>query len=277
MKADALWFSTKDLNDFTQKTKAFFIDHESRYVQVFSLLEERAQTFSALVLIEGDTCLGFVYFDGKSTLYISDVSIEYIESLTLQSIIQSWEYTRLAASDDIAEGFLNRMGHTYTLDMNQYVYSCSHIQLPCAADGSLRLASMDDVETANQMFEGFFVDCWPGTPIPKHLRSMLEKEIEKNNVFLWEDCEGIPVSMAAKVRTTNNTASISWVYTLKNHRGKGYGGKATAYLTKRLLNQEFGECNLFTDASNPISNHVYTKIGYVQIGKQSVYSIVRLS
>ena len=151
------------------------------------------------------------------------------------------------------------------------------ILLPCADDGSLHLASMDDVEIANQMFEGFFADCWPGTPIPKHLRSMLEKEIEKKSVFLWEDCDGTPVSMAAKVRTTTNTASISWVYTFKNHRGKGYGAKATAYLTEQLLNQGYRECNLFTDASNPVSNHVYSKIGYVQIGKQSVYSIVRLS
>ena len=102
MKTDAVWFSKKDLGDFTQKTKDFFVEHESRYVQVFSLLEERAQSFSALVLMEGDTCLGFAFFDGKSTLYISDVSIEKIDSLSLQSVIQSWEYTRLAASSDIS-------------------------------------------------------------------------------------------------------------------------------------------------------------------------------
>ena len=268
------WLPTTDLHEFTQKTVDFFSVHESRYVQVFSLLLEGIEPSSSLVLVKENTCVGFCFFDGKSTVYISDVSIESIASLTEQSVLKNWEYSRIAACNEIAMAFFSRLKHTYTLEMNQYVYSCSRIQLPCSDDGSLRLVHMDDVETANQMFEGFFVDCWPGAPIPNHLRVMLEKAIEKENVFFWEDCDGTPVSMAAKVRTTTNTASISWVYTFKNHRGNGYGAKATAYLTNRLLKQGYRECNLFTDAANPISNHVYTKIGYVQIGTQSVYSVV---
>ena len=275
MNTNGEWLHATDLHEFTQNTADFFLDHESRYVQVFSLLLEGIGHSSSLALVKENACVGFCFFDGKSTLYISDVSIESIGSLTEQVVLKNWEYTRIAACNEIAVDFLRRLKHTYTLDMNQYVYSCPRVQLPCSDDGSLRLVRMDDVEIANQMFEGFFVDCWPGKPIPNHLQSMLEKEIEKKNVFFWEDCDGIPVSMAAKVRTTTNTATISWVYTVKNHRGNGYGAKATAYLTNRLLKQGYRECNLFTDAANPISNHVYRKIGYAQIGKQSVYFVVR--
>ena len=269
------WFFTKDRLEFKQMTACFFSNNESRYVQVYSLLLDDEKTpCSSLVLLEDGVCVGFAFYDGKKNLYLSDIPLEAIPSLTKHSSIKDWEYTRLGASKRVAEVFLSQQ-QGVTLDMNQFVFSCSQVQLPPSQGGVLVQAELDNFDTAYQMFEGFFVECWPDSPIPEHLRVMLKKEIEKNNVFLWKNSDGEFVSMAAKVRTTTNTASISWVYTFRKSRGYGYGAKATAYLTERLLKQGYQECNLFTDASNPISNHIYTKIGYVQIGEQSVYSLVR--
>ena len=274
MCAQTKWKYIKDRLDFTQTTRLFFEQYESRYVQVYSiLLEKKVGDFYSLVLMEQDTCIGFAYYDGKQTLYISDIRLSTIPDLAKQIALMNWSYTRLAASASVAESFLLLAGHAYSLEMNQFVFSCSKLNLPPEGGGSLVHASSKDFQIAYRMFEGFFVDCWPETPIPKHLSKLLENEMEKNNIFFWKDVEGALVAMAAKVRTTTNTASISWVYTLKEYRGRGFGSKVTAFLTQRLLRQGYRECNLFTDASNPISNHVYIKIGYIEVGQQSVYAV----
>ena len=82
------------------------------------------------------------------------------------------------------------------------------------------------------------------------------------------------VSMASKVRQTQNTTSISWVYTPNEHRGRGYASKVTASLSLLCMQQDRPLCNLFTDANNPTSNSIYQKIGYKKIGEQFIYRVV---
>ena len=272
MKGQHSWYFTKDLSEFVQKTSSFFHAFESRYVQVCSIIQgENRESICAFILLQDDICTGFVFYDGKDNLYISDVPSETIPILKQQLSLIHLEYKRIAASKDVAEIFFEVSQRHYILEMNQCVFSCSNVLLPHSDGGQMIKADHFHFELASQMFEGFFVDCWPETPVPDFLGSMLRKKIENENVFFWKDSNGLIVSMAAKVRTTTNTASLSWVYTQKEQRGKGYGTKITAYLTHHCLNQGFQECNLFTDASNPVSNYIYTKIGYMQIGEQSVY------
>lgn len=56
--------------------------------------------------------------------------------------------------------------------------------------------------------------------------------------------------------------SVGPVYTPPYFRGKGYATSAVAQLSRLLLRQGNDYCALFADLSNPISNHVYQKIGY---------------
>ena len=271
------WNHTKDFSEFVHKTKSFFLNFESRYVQVYSnLLDKEPSSSTLLILFEETTCVGFSFCDGKGNLHISDIPLGTVASLVKKIIHIGCQYTRVAAPPIVAKHFLTLIQQDFKLDMNQFVFSCSHVQLPPHDDGQLTRATIQDIDTAHSMFEGFFVSCWPETPIPQTLGAMLLKEMEKDNVFFWRDSAEHVVSMAAVVRETTNTASISWVYTPIEYRGKGYGSKVTAYLSQDLLQQGFQECNLFTDASNPISNHVYTKIGYIQIGAQSVYSLANM-
>ena len=82
--------------------------------------------------------------------------------------------------------------------------------------------------------------------------------------------------MAAQVRETPNTASVSWVYTPDEYRGRGYGSRVVGYLSQHLL-KTYALCNLFTDANNPTSNSIYQKLGYVKIGEQMIYRRVDIN
>ena len=80
------------------------------------------------------------------------------------------------------------------------------------------------------------------------------------------------VSLAAIKRETDKLASIADVYTLSQYRGKGLSCKVVTYLTKKILDS--GKLPyLFVDKTNPISNHLYLKIGYTYATPQYEYKI----
>lgn len=57
---------------------------------------------------------------------------------------------------------------------------------------------------------------------------------------------------------------ISCVYTPKEERGKSFAYNLVYRISKELLDSGDKYCVLYTDDLNPISNHVYEKIGYVR-------------
>ena len=89
-----------------------------------------------------------------------------------------------------------------------------------------------------------------------------EAYLEKGYYFLEK--EGKIVSQAVIGRTLIKGKSISGVYTPKEERGKRYAYDLVYTLSKKCLDEGAEYCVLYTDAENPISNHVYEKIGYVQ-------------
>ena len=55
---------------------------------------------------------------------------------------------------------------------------------------------------------------------------------------------------------------VSSVYTPKEERGKSYAYNLIYRISRDLIDSGDKYCVLYTDDSNPISNHVYEKIGY---------------
>ena len=74
--------------------------------------------------------------------------------------------------------------------------------------------------------------------------------------------EGKIVCQASVSRTMKYGKCISAVYTPVEERGKGYAYNLIYKVSKKLLDSGDKYCVLYTDDANPISNHVYEKIGY---------------
>lgn len=91
-----------------------------------------------------------------------------------------------------------------------------------------------------------------------------------DNWFIWED--GIPVSMAVNNRNTGRYATIGNVYTPPHYRGKGYASACVAALSHILLERGYEGVCLFADAANPISNKIYHRIGYKDVGVWAMYA-----
>lgn len=83
-----------------------------------------------------------------------------------------------------------------------------------------------------------------------------------NSGYFVLERAGKIVSQATIGRIMKNGKCISVVYTPKEERGKCYAYNLIYRISKELLDSGDDYCVLYTDDSNPISNHVYEKVGY---------------
>lgn len=86
-------------------------------------------------------------------------------------------------------------------------------------------------------------------------------EFVKRGYYIVED-KGEIVSQAVYSRKLGLGKSIGGVYTPKEHRGKKYAFNLVYRLSEMAINNGAKYCVLYTDDQNPISNHIYEKIGY---------------
>ncbi len=129
--------------------------------------------------------------------------------------------------------------------------------------GKMRLAGMDDHSLMTKWIAAFSEVM--GEPVNlEDAKSGTEKRIKNQSLYIWD--HGGPVSIAGVSRAMRNGATIGPVYTPSEHRGKGYATSCVLLLTKKLLSDGYSFCSLYTDLSNPTSNSIYMKIGYVPIG-----------
>ena len=100
----------------------------------------------------------------------------------------------------------------------------------------------------------------------KALVDGVKTRIGDGTLFLWID-RAQAVSMAAINRKTKNVGVIGYVYTPKEFRGKGYATTLVKIVSKKILQNGFTYCSLFTDSANPTSNYIYRKIGYEPVAE----------
>ncbi len=142
-------------------------------------------------------------------------------------------------------------------------------QKPISA-GVMRNAGPDDSTWFWDWFRAFHRDCFGS--VPSHATpETAQKLLAGGDVFYWED--GGVVSMAAVGRPTWNGITISLVYTPLPLRGRGYASSIVSALSSEMLSRGRRFCTLFTDLSNPTSNHIYGMVGYRPVGEFAEYRL----
>ena len=125
-----------------------------------------------------------------------------------------------------------------------------------------RNATEQDRPILTQYIKEFYEEALNEEVSDEHVNQKFEEYLEKGYYFLEK--EGKIVSQAVIGRTLIKGKSISGVYTPKEERGKRYAYDLVYTLSKKCLDEGAEYCVLYTDAENPISNHMYEKIGYVK-------------
>lgn len=127
-------------------------------------------------------------------------------------------------------------------------------------DVIFRKAEMKDKDTLIEFRRIFSEEALNENLSYEELEEIFYKNLERGFYVLEKD--GKIVSIAVTNRHLSKGKSVGSVFTPKEERGKGYAYNIVYRLSKELLDSGLEYCVLFTDDSNPISNHVYEKIGY---------------
>ncbi|MFK0152206.1 GNAT family N-acetyltransferase [Streptomyces sp. NPDC090493] len=88
---------------------------------------------------------------------------------------------------------------------------------------------------------------------------------------LWETPDGTPVSVAGLNPLIGGQMQVDVVYTPAHLRGRGYAAAVTAEVSRAALAAGAQDVVLFADLSNPTSNALYQRLGYVRLSEWSGY------
>ena len=125
-----------------------------------------------------------------------------------------------------------------------------------------RRANIEDKPTNIQYMKEFYEVALHESITAEELEEKY-KRCFKRGLFVLEK-NGKIVAQAELSRDLINGECVGGVYTPKEERCKGYAYELVYKISEQTLQNGAKFCVLFTDAKNPISNHVYEKIGYVR-------------
>lgn len=144
------------------------------------------------------------------------------------------------------------------------------LPLPPVVPGTMRDATLLDLAPVEHWWTAFREETrTPGSA--RDLLEAVENRLPGRGVVLW--CGPEPLAMAAYTLLQPNSARISAVFTAPTARRQGFASALVAALCRQLMLKggEDGRprraCFLSTDATNPVSNAIYERIGFRDAGE----------
>lgn len=164
-------------------------------------------------------------------------------------------------AEQFARGWAGRSGTRAAPVMSQRIYQLTEVRRPAPAPGLMRRAVEGDRPLLEAWFGAFYYEAMPGSG-SNDVQNVVTRWLgsESRYLALWEGEE--VVSMAGATGPTPNGIRIGAVYTPPVQRRRGYASALVAALSQHELDAGRRFCFLFTDLSNPTSNHIYQAIGY---------------
>lgn len=178
-----------------------------------------------------------------------------------------------------AQAWQKLTGDAYSVLIAERCYKLERVRLPRGVPGSARRASAADIELITDWRMAFAAEAVPFDVSPReevknYALQQLAAPPEHTGTLLWED-GGRPVSMASYGGPTPNSLRIGPVYTPPELRGRGYASACTAAASQYILDRGKTFATLFTDLSNPTTNHIYQAIGFEPVCDATVYGFVK--
>jgi len=279
------WIRCSGVDEFIGKRGAALTADESLYNLAWAAIHRSRETKS------GDPGYIFFTFDDAQ----SSTSRAFIQNKTQHLVLSSMsapqaaellafldaQAIRLKDIEGPREAALTAVnlwtkppGRSYTIKMKQGLYELTRVNMPAPDGGKMVRAAPEHKGLLQSFITGFWRDCFPKETITtEQILARADRFIDEQRAYFWCTQDGEIVSMAAVVRESPNTTSISAVFTPKNHRGKGHAARIVATLSQAQLDAGKTACNLHTDLTNPTSNGVYIRIGYSLIGKATRYRL----
>ena len=169
-------------------------------------------------------------------------------------------FSKIIGALDTCEAFLEEYEKlvicTHEIHLSMDIMQCRN---PVLCDISqVEQASETDVDELANLAASFYAEAVGESESIAEYKCKIAQNVGD---FALIRKNGEIVSFAGKKREVKYLAAITYVYTVPQYRCQGLSRKVVTYLTKQIVDS--GKlAYLFVDKNNPISNHLYTSIGY---------------
>ncbi|MGM0898853.1 MAG: GNAT family N-acetyltransferase [Bacillota bacterium] len=232
---------------------------EGRYEEFIVGLARDAEGVAALALMTPPHPLQLIVLRKSSS----------VEALVAQAFLEAGIAVPGIIGDKVeaqrfAQVWSDLTGEQAHVAMDQGLYRIDAVQKKLLkSSGTWRVANRFDAVLLAGWYVLFSEETGIGTPATIEAEEKIADFINRKEVFLWEH-EGRVVSCMKKARPSKHGITVSFVFTPKELRKKGYARSLVAEVTEELL-EEYDFAMLYTDLSNGSSNKIYREIGYEQI------------
>jgi predicted GNAT family acetyltransferase len=271
-----------DAGEFLERVQPFLLRREAEHCLILGLLDglRAGEQFGAapplMASVESrDEVVAVVLMTPPRNIILSWIG----DDATIDAIARELHARGVAipgvnGSAEVAQKFVSKWselsGCSYRVQMAQRIYQLTQVINETRAAGRLREPLQSDEALLREWRAAFSIDAEGMDPRQAREEAALPMPPSRR-MFLWE-LEGTPVAMAGFAGPTPNGIRVAWVYTPPENRGKGFAGACVAALSQMLLDDGRKFCFLYTDLANPISNHVYQKMGYEPVVDATVYA-----
>lgn len=180
----------------------------------------------------------------------------------------------------VAEAFVEAWhrggGRRMAVHRDERIYRLTEVRPPDPAPlGSVRSIRASDRSLLVGWYRAFAIDTNDPDQIDAEwaVDRLIAAGSASLGLYVWE-VDDEPRSMAGHGGPTPHGMRVGPVYTPPEERRRGYAGALVAALSQRLLDAGREFCFLFTDRSNPTSNHVYQAIGYEPVCDVTQWRVV---
>jgi predicted GNAT family acetyltransferase len=271
-----------DAGQFLERVQPFLLRREAEHCLILGLLDglragDKWGTEAPLMaLVENhDEVAAVALMTPPHNLIISWTADDSaLDAIARELRAEAVAVPGVNSSAEVARKFALRWSElsrrTCRVQMAQRIYQLSRVTKDPRAAGRLREPDRSDDALLREWRAAFSIDAEGMDPGQARDAAALPLP-HSRRLFLWE-VEHTAVSMVGFAGPTPNGIRVAWVYTPPENRGKGFAGACVAALSQKLLDDGRKFCFLYTDLTNPISNHVYQKIGYEPVTDATVYS-----
>ncbi|MGP4068550.1 GNAT family N-acetyltransferase [Halobacillus sp. B29] len=277
-------FQEQNIEAFTLSIQDLLLQREAENNLPLGILrriqESSSNKDSLLIKIEEEGRPVFMTMRTPPHLWILPsipaVTSSHIKSLARYLFENQYEVPGILGEGEAVQHFIdewvNITGKNPIIHMRQGIYRLNKLQPIHMKEGELIEAKESDFGLVKKWLTWFGEETNEGT-IKERTAEIAEEMIRTRRMHLWI-VNGEAVSMVARARVTPNGATINAVFTPDEFKRRGYATQAVWTLTKKLLDQGYEFCSLYTDLDNHSSNSIYKKIGYEWIGNSIVYHFI---
>ncbi|MFG2955490.1 GNAT family N-acetyltransferase [Streptomyces sp. NPDC048291] len=278
------WYLTDDVDEFLARAGEFLRSRPGPHVMQ-STWAERVRARGAEAYGTGVPVFGMLERGGEvqATCYrlpprgygLSPLTPEQADSLAAHLADLGHPLPSVSADHDtataFAEAWQRRTGATPRLrDTRLCLYRLGTLTPPDPMPaGRGRALGEQDLEETMSWCAGF-ADA-VGEDVTVDAATWAGTRFADKAYTLWETPDGTPVSVAGLNPLIGGQMQVDVVYTPSHLRGHGYAGAVTAEVSRAALAAGARDVVLFADLSNPTSNALYQRLGYVRLSDWSGY------